>query len=183
MTDKPQNTHTHTTTHTDNMQFLVWPVHRTFARQYPSSSVLVKKAILREISTDSFELISLPYRIYTKEVVMSFGCTSWMSRRMRRVPGMSLWKQMMLFSHWSIQSRHPGKNSLGWSFKSIFWHQAKRKAVYPSKKNAYALKTPHAVSVHSFSSVSSLASMNSESHSIERPIETFFDLVTLTFDL
>ncbi len=61
--------------------------------------------------------------------------------------------------------------------------------IYIYKKNAYALKTPHVISVQSYSSISSLASpsmkasMNSESHSFERPIETFLDPVTLIFDL
>ena len=47
------------------------------------------------------------------------------------------------------------------------------------KKNAYDLKTPHIVSVKSYSSLSSLASqsmkasMNSESHSIKGPLKRF----------
>ncbi len=52
-----------------------------------------------------------------------------------------------------------------------------------------ALKTPRIVYVQSYSSVASLASpsmkssMISKSDSIKIPIKTFFDLLTLTFDL
>ncbi len=52
------------------------------------------------------------------------------------------------------------------------------------KKNAYALNTPHvAVFIVDSPATPSLKSSISGRHSIEVPIETFFDLVTLTFDL
>ncbi len=75
-------------------------------------------------------------------------------------------------------------------------HSCKVYVSVSMEKNAYALKTPHVVSVQSYSSVSSFASqsmkasLNFESLSIERPIENIFwprdlDLwpMTLTYKL
>ncbi len=54
-----------------------------------------------------------------------------------------------------------------------------------AKKNAYALKTPHDAVIITVILASRFFGKSSISrgHSIEIPIETFFDLVILTFDL
>ena len=53
------------------------------------------------------------------------------------------------------------------------------------KKNTYALKTPQVVFLTVYSSTAPCvkSSMFSKRHAIEIPIEAFFDLVTLIFDL
>ncbi len=68
-------------------------------------------------------------------------------------------------------------------YKLSFFLHPKRLSI--AKKTAYALNTPRIVSLQSYSSVASLSSALIISRFVHywQPRKTFFDLVTLTFDL